>query len=70
MIKVSDYKAEIQGEYYEVMGELTELMKQIREKYDCASNEDFEMAIKFSEMNEFEFLACAALAIILEKGEA
>ena len=70
MIKVSDYKAEIQGEYYEVMGELTELMKQIREKYDCASNEDFEMAIKLSEMNEFELLAYAALARILEKGEA
>ena len=42
MIKVSNYKAEIQGEYYEVMGELTELMKQIRNKYDCASNEDFK----------------------------
>lgn len=69
MIKVSDYKAEIQGEYYEVMGELTELMKQIRDKYDCASNEDFEIAIKLSEMNELELLAYAALSKILEKGE-
>lgn len=69
MIKVSNYKAEIQGEYYEVMGELTELMKQIRNKYDCASNEDFKKAIMLSEMNEFELLACAALAKILEKGE-
>lgn len=69
MIKVSDYKTEIQGEYYEVMGELTELMKQIRERYDCASNEDFRMAIKLSEMNEFELFAYAALSKILEKGE-
>ena len=69
MIKVSDYKAEIQGEYYEVMGELTELMKQIREKYDCVTNKDFELAIKLSEMNEFELLAYAALSKILEKGE-
>lgn len=68
MIKVSDYKTEISGEYYEVMGELTELMKQIRDKYDCASNKDFEMAIKLSEMNEFELLAYAALAKII-KGE-
>lgn len=29
MIKVSDYKAKIQGEYHEVMAELTKLMKQI-----------------------------------------
>lgn len=69
MIKVSDYKAEISGEYYEVMGELTELMKQIRDKYDCASNEDFKKAIMLSEMNEFELLARVALAKILEKGE-
>lgn len=69
MIKVSNYKAEIQGEYYEVMGELTELMKQIRNKYDCASNEDFRMAIKLSEMNEFELLTYVALSKILEKGE-
>lgn len=69
MIKVSNYKSEIQGEYYEVMGELTELMKQIRDKYDCASNEDFKKAIMLSEMNEIELLAYAALAKILEKGE-
>lgn len=69
MIKVSDYKAKIQGEYHEVMAELTELMKQIRDKYDCASNEDFKKAIMLSEMNELELLTYVALSKILGKGE-
>lgn len=54
MIKVNDWIVEIQGEYWEVMGEFTELIKGIRKKYDYVSDKDFQTAIKISKMNNSE----------------
>jgi hypothetical protein len=56
MIKVSDWNVEIQGEYWEVMGELTELIKGIRKKYDYVSDKDFQKAIEISKMNNSELV--------------
>lgn len=66
MIKVNDWIVEIQGEYWEVMGEFTELIKGIRKKYDYVSDEDFQTAIKISKMNNSE-LADFAIKDLLHK---